>query len=73
MTKKQLKKELIRADQHIKTLTMLNDQLMNHLCDALDDNAFLNSQMDKAIRVIEAKKRAKAGTPSWLKQIIAET
>lgn len=79
MTKKYLANELENSRKTIQQLTSRCEDLLtrnNRLtrrCATLEqDNTFLNNQMDKAINLIMAKKRAKIGTPSWLKDIINE-
>ena len=79
MTKKYLANELEKSKKTIQQLISRCDDLLtrnNRLtrrCTTLErDNALLNNQMDEAINLIMAKKRAKIGTPAWLKSIINE-
>lgn len=79
MTKKHLANELEKSRKTIQQLISRCDELLtknNRLtrrcADLARDNAFLNNQMDEAINLIMAKKRAKIGTPAWLKDIMRE-
>ena len=72
MKKKYLAAELEKSKKTIQELIGCCDKLASRCATLERDNTFLNNQMDKAINLIMAKKRAKIGTPSWLKDIINE-